>query len=59
MSAMSFLRNVNIKGSKKVAALVNALEKSAAEPKREVKFSRPVIEVRGDDVKKLLDKVKW
>lgn len=59
MSTMSFLRNVNIKKPKKVAALVGALEKSSQEPEREVKIDRPVREVRGEDVKKFMDKIKW
>lgn len=59
MSTMSFLRNVNIKTPKKIKKLVDALEKSAAETQREVKFSRPVREPNGEELKKILDKVKW
>lgn len=59
MSTMSFLRNVNIKRRKKVATLIGALEKSTQEPEREVKIDRSVREVRGEEVKKFMDKIKW
>ena len=59
MSTMSFLRNVNIKKPEKVAALIGALEKSAQEPEREVKIDHSVREVRGEEVKKFMDKIKW
>lgn len=59
MSTMSFLRKMKFANPKQIAALVNALEQSEREPKREVKFSRPVREVRGEQVKNLLAQAKW
>ena len=49
MSTISFLRDFELKDAKQVAALVDALERSKAQPKREVKLSQPVCEVRGEE----------
>lgn len=59
MSTMSFLRKMKIKNPRQAEKLVDALERSENEPKREVKFSRPVREVRGEQVKELLAKAEW
>lgn len=61
MSTMSFLRNITIKKPRQAEKLARALEQAeaAAELKHEVKMSRPVREVRGDEVKNFLKKVKW
>ena len=59
MSTSSFLRDIELKDKKKVAALVDALERSKSQPKREVKLSRPVREVRGEELITLLPKIKW
>lgn len=59
MSTISFLRDFELKDAKQVAALVDALERSKAQPKREVKLSQPVREVRGEELAALLPKIKW
>ena len=58
MSTMSFLRNVRIKDKRKIAQLIRTLESAKNEPERRVEFSRPVVEVRGEDVKKIWDNIK-
>ena len=59
MSTMSFLRKMTFKKARQVSALVKALERSEREPKREVKYNRPVREVRGEQVKDLLAETQW
>ena len=61
MSTMSFLRNVTIKTPKRAKKLAQTLEQAeaSAELKYEVKMSRPVREVKGEDVENFLKKIKW
>lgn len=54
MATKSFLKNINIKGKKQTRELLRALEYAEKHPGKEVKMSRPVVELRGDDAKKFL-----
>ena len=57
MATKSFLKNVNIKGKKNVRCLVDALEKSEKFQSEPVVMSRPVRELRGDELHGFLEKL--
>ena len=58
MSTVGMLRNWHIKNPRKISRLIEAIETSAAETQHEVKFSKPVRELRGVELKKFLLEAK-
>lgn len=59
MATSSFLRNVNITTKRQAQRLVEALEKAEQQRGEDVKMSRPVHDVRREQAKDFLAKIKW
>jgi len=55
MATKSILKNVNIRGRQRVHDFVTALERSEKQPEKEVLLQRPVVEIRSDQMKSLLE----
>ena len=56
MATKSITKDINIKDKKSANALINALEKGAAKNTPEVKYARPCIDVKRDQIKSLFGK---
>lgn len=59
MATKSFFKNVNVKTAKQARDLVNALEKAEKIRGEEVKMSRPVIEVKREQMADFISKIRW
>ena len=55
MATKSILKNVNIRGRRRVHDFVNALERSIEQPEKEVLLQRSVVEIRSDQMRSLLE----
>ena len=54
MATKSILKNVNIRGRRRVHDFVNALERSIEQPEKEVLLQRPVVEIHAYRIKSFL-----
>ena len=55
MATKSILKNVNIRGKRRVNAFVSALEHSMQQPEKEVLLQRPVVEIHTGKIKSFLE----
>lgn len=58
MATKSILKNIDIKDKNMCRLLVNALENAQEKKSVEVKMSKPVWEVKRDDIKKIFGSSK-
>jgi len=56
MATSSILRNVNIKGKKQCENFIRALESSAAAPKKDVVYSKPVGRLNKEQISQIFGK---
>lgn len=59
MATSSFFRHIEIKTSKQVRKLIEALEQAERERGKKTVLRYPVIEVKREHVKDLFAKIKW
>lgn len=59
MATSSFFRHIEIKTSKQVRKLIEALEQAEKERGKKTILRYPVIEVKREHVKALFAKIKW
>lgn len=55
MATKSILKNIEIKDRKFGRQFADAIEKAKITPGKEVAYSRPYREVKGEEIKKLFD----
>lgn len=55
MATKSILKNIDIKDTKFGKQFADAMEKAISTPGKDVQYTRPYREVKGEEIKKLFD----